>query len=110
MARKKKLTDSESALEKYVKTKAFKDLSPELTTIEVPKGSCILALTPEGKSFYYSTKVGDKTSYEKHEEICLALTALLTVPGFADNVLNVFRDLLKNAMIDEQMESKIETK
>lgn len=67
--------------------------------IEVPDEAAIIILMPDGKlEVVPSASHTDSGVYVPHEELCIAIAALMQSEAFVETVLKTFRDLYEKAI------------
>lgn len=75
------------------------------TSIDVPEDCAALVLTPDGKVQVYVTAAQENeenSTYQQHEELCIAIAALIQNEAFVTTIINTFRDLFDVAVSKQQ--------
>lgn len=111
MASTKKTTTKKIASKKISKSvKKFADerdlvIDDKEKTITIPKGACAIILNPNMSIEYIEPdkSAKDEVTIETHEELGLATTAVLSLPGMGEKMIRVFRDILEGAIAQQNM-------
>ncbi len=76
-------------------------------TITLPQGACAVIITPEMNIMFEAptkTKEQQRNAViPLYEELGIAITATMSMPGVADRIIKLFRDTLEQAMINNKV-------
>lgn len=92
--RKKKKTSKEPK-------KILKSAKDRASVIEVPEDCAALVFTPNGKINVYISEQHENeegTQYAQHEELAIAIAAMMQNESFVTTTLNTFRNLFEMAI------------
>jgi DNA-binding XRE family transcriptional regulator len=88
------------------KTKRIlKTAKDKANTIDVPEDCAAIVLTPDGKARVYISNISENEesgTYMPHEELCIAIAALLQNQSYVETTLKTFRDLFDAAVAQRQ--------
>ena len=97
MARKKKETTNK---------KVLKTGKEKLNTIDLPEECSAIVLTPDGKANVYisasSEDENGQSIYAPHEELTIALAAMIQNEAFVETTIKTFRKLFDAAIQEKQ--------
>ena len=75
-------------------------------TITLPRGACAIIINPNMSiEFIEPDKSAkeDSAAIELHEELGIATTAVLSLPGIGEKIIRVFRDIIEGAIAQDHM-------
>jgi polyribonucleotide nucleotidyltransferase len=98
---KKKSTKTKKTKTKSPK-KILKSGKDKINQIDLPEDCAALVLTPDGKINVYISEQHENEdgggTYAQHEELAIALAAMLQNESFVTTTLNTFRNLFEMAV------------
>ena len=73
--------------------------------IELPRGACAIIINPNMSIEFIEPDKSAKedAAIELHEELGIATTAVLSLPGIGEKMIRVFRDIIEGAIAQENM-------
>lgn len=87
---------------KKTSKKVLKQALDQARTIQVPDDAVVMIMRPNGKTeIIPSEKKTSDGTYMQHEELLIAVAALLQNEVFVTTVLKTFRDLYEAALIKQ---------
>lgn len=75
-------------------------------TITLPRGACAIIINPNMSIEYVEPDKSakeDSTAIELYEELGIATTAVLSLPGIGEKIIRVFRDIIEGAIAQDHM-------
>lgn len=85
--------------------KVLKSVLDNSGSVAIPPDAAAIVLHPDGKASVYISEVNEKNAenseavvYKPHEELCIALAALLQNQSFVQQTIKTFRDLFDEAI------------
>lgn len=75
-------------------------------TITLPRGACAIIINPNMSIEYVEPDKSakeDSTTIELYEELGIATTAVLSLPGIGEKIIRVFRDIIEGAIAQDHM-------
>ena len=75
-------------------------------TITLPRGACAIIINPNMSiEFIEPDKSAkeDSAAIELYEELGIATTAVLSLPGIGEKIIRVFRDIIEGAIAQDHM-------
>ena len=75
-------------------------------TITLPRGACAIIINPNMSIEYIEPDKSakeDSTTIELYEELGIATTAVLSLPGIGEKIIRVFRDIIEGAIAQDHM-------
>lgn len=102
--KKKASTKKDQRKSKADKNRELPQALNHARKIEVPDEAAIIILMPDGKlEVVPSASHKDSGIYVPHEELCIAIAALMQSEAFVETVLKTFRDLYEKAIAKSNM-------
>lgn len=75
-------------------------------TITLPRGACAIIINPNMSIEYVEPDKSakeDSAAIELYEELGIATTAVLSLPGIGEKIIRVFRDIIEGAIAQDHM-------
>ena len=75
-------------------------------TITLPRGACAIIINPNMSIEYIEPDKSakeDSAAIELYEELGIATTAVLSLPGIGEKIIRVFRDIIEGAIAQDHM-------